>query len=60
MQKQFEQIAGDDGQIDLNEFKKALGVKKVISPVCFVPGIVTNLDPYDYCERNVAPTIKFD
>ena len=37
MQKQFEQIAGDDGQIDLNEFKKALGVKKVISPsTCFV------------------------
>ena len=29
MQKQFEQIAGDDNEIDLNEFKKALGVKKV-------------------------------
>ena len=28
MQKQFEDIAGEDGEIDLNEFKKALGVKK--------------------------------
>ena len=29
MQKQFTDIAGEDGLIDLNEFKKALGVKKV-------------------------------
>ena len=28
MQKQFEDIAGEDGELDLNEFKKALGVKK--------------------------------
>ena len=29
MEAQFSAIAGEDGEIDLDEFKKALGVKKV-------------------------------
>ena len=30
MEVQFKKIAGDDGEISLDEFKNALGVKKVI------------------------------
>ena len=29
IEKKFKEIAGADGQIDLDEFKKALGVKRV-------------------------------